>query len=221
MANVLHQFQAYLQDAHAKMNSKSFQHGLEKLMPENQFKDLVAKQLNLATDNNSVVDPTKLGRLLESIVPCLAAADPEIVNKLKAIQQKEIKSDADQSRKLAELKAFLKEILQNKQNKKLIEDTLWEEYLAFQNKYDPLSSKPINESVTSYFQQMQAEPLKRAGFILFTVFFEFLDQALYVATNGQLRLSNVSDNSERDDAPEESSLQKLWRQQKGVPFPQP
>ena len=219
MTNVLHQFQAYLQDAHAK--SKLFQDGLEKLIPEQQFKNLVAEQLHLATNNNSVVDSTKLENLLESIVPCLAAADPEIVNKLNAIQQKEIKSDADQSRKLAELKAFLKEILQNKQNKKLIEDTLWEEYLAFQNKYDPLSSKPINESVTSYFQQMQAEPLKRAGFILFTVFFEFLDQALYVATNGQLRLSNVSDNSERDDVPEESSLQKLWRQQKGVPFPQP
>jgi len=218
MANVLHQFQTYLQDAHAK--SKLFQNGLEKLIPEQQFKNLVAEQLHLATNNNSEVDPTKLEKLLESIVPCLVAVDPEIVNKLKVIQ-KEVNNTTDQNHKLSHLKAFLKKILQNKQNKKLIEDTLWEHYLANQSKYDPLSSKPINESVTSYFQQMQAEPLKRAGFILFTVFFDFLDQTLYVATNGQLRLSNVSDNSERDDAAEESSLQKLWRQQKGVPFPQP
>lgn len=237
MITILNQFKEYTES----LQSLTKMQKIPRLMTADKFKELVNVQLReilrfqISSDNDNKNSkdifkeisktkiPASLEKLLKSVVECLVASateNNEIVTKLKEQLNEINRLENDPQAKFIKMQQCLKYIIENAAIKKIIDNKLLEQYLATQQHYDPLSSKPINESVSSYFQQMQAEPLKRAGFIMFMALFECLDQMMYLSTNGQMRLSNI-DYGKNDSSEEESALQKLWRQQQGVPYPKP
>ncbi len=236
MTTILNQFKEYTES----LQSLTKMQKIPRLMTADKFKELVNVQLQeilrfqISSDNDNKNSngifkeisktkiPASLEKLLKSIVVCLVASameNNEIVTKLKEQLNEINRLENDPQAKFIKMQQCLKYIIENAAIKKIIDNELLEQYLVTQQHYDPLSSKPINESVASYLQQMQAEPLKRAGFIMFMALFECLDQMMYLSTNGQMRLSNIDYGSKNDSSEEESALQKLWRQQQGVPFP--
>jgi hypothetical protein len=120
-----------------------------------------------------------------------------------------------QQKKFVAIQQLIRQILTNSHNKQILEEGLWQSYLQKpeQQTADVLSHKRLDSCGDQYYQQVQADPSKRAGYIMFSAFFHTMDQLIYIQSGGTIRLS--FQDYEAGPGEEENALQRLWRIQTG------
>lgn len=222
---ILHNFEENLRSL-SSINLINFKN-VPKLMIENEFKSFVSHHLNniISLDGsdqnilNKILEnkiPSKLENLLKSIIDCKEFFTNNTENEYSK-QLNEIKN-TDKQLQFRRMQQLLELILKNADVKKNIEDGLWEAYFEIQKICESLPSKSIQESMTNYLYQVQADPLKRAFYIMFTAFFELYAREKYIESNGNVNIDQSVDTPEEQ---KESGLAKHYRHLRGVPFPAP
>lgn len=191
----------------SKLNEVNFK-SMPKLMTENQFKLYVNNCLKeiISLDGSDQNILTKmsaqLGHLLKSIIDCKEFFGNNIENEYFK-KFNEIKNlSTKQQEQFKQAQKLLESMINDASLKKAIEDGLWKTYFEMQKIRDSLPPKSIQESMTSYLYQVQADPLKRAFYIMFTAFFDLWVHQGYVASNGQTKRGEI-------DTPDEGQNDKI------------
>lgn len=223
---ILNNFEETLRSL-SSINVISFK-SIPKLIIENEFKSFVSDHLNniISLDgsdqniSNKILEnkiPSKLESLLKSIIDCKEFFSNNTENDYSK-QLNDIKNITDKQLQFRHMQQLLELILKNVAFKKNIEDGLWEAYFEIQKICDSLPSKANQESMTNYLYQVQADPLKRAFYIMFTAFFELYAREKYIESKGNVNIDQSVDIPEEQ---KESGLAKHYRHLRGVPFPAP
>ena len=206
---------------------------------EQKFKEKRLGQLeNLVScdvDNPELIQQLfgiNIPRDLENFLDCVTSSldfegKQELQQKLEELKANHVKTDNEKQniqqniKKFVAMQSLIKEILANANNKQILLQSAWDEYGSQpeQQTCNVLDHKPLSSCGDQYYQQMQADPPKRAGYILYQALFDFLDKSLYIESNGKCRLSVQDYESGPND--DENALQRLWRIQTGNAFTPP
>ena len=186
---------------------------------EDVFENFVFKCLDFVVEKCSDPNKNELKKLevflKDKLLPCLSQADQvnKYFNELQEILK--LKNNNDILAFKERLKLFFKNLLKEKtQDESNILKDVWEEYFKGQSMANVFSDR-TKQIFEGFIAQNQADPLKRAGMLLFEAIFTFLDFAKYENTRGKQKLSSSIDEGSK----EENLVHKHWRAQRGVATP--
>jgi hypothetical protein len=214
---LLPQFCKYIREHSTEEEYKALMKNYD-FKTEDSFENFVFKCLDFVVEKCS--DPNKnelnlLEAFKDKLLLCLSQAGKEekYYNELQEILK--LKNNSNISVFKERLKLFFKKLLKEKtQDESNILKDLWEEYFKGQSVANVFSDR-TKQIFEGFIAQNQADPLKRAGMLVFEFVFTVLDFAKYENTHGKQKLSSYRD----EESKEENLVHKHWRAQRGVATP--